>query len=192
MSALSPLQAAARATLNHLLAQQPGANSRLKSYAGKTLRLRSGPFDLMARIDAEGKFVAAADDHADATLRVGLSSVLRPHDPASLRAVHIDGDQALATEVGRILQNLSWDFEDDLSGVVGDIRAHLIAERARAFDAWGRRAATSLAQNFTEYWTYEAPLIAHSMQIEEFVSEVSELRDAVERLQKRVERLAGS
>ena len=190
MSAGSPMQMAIWATLNHLIAQQPGANAKLQLYAGKILRLRSGPLELVAHISDAGTFVAAASDAlADATLRVGFNSLLCPRDPANFTSVHIEGDQTLATDVGRVLQNLSWDFEDDLSRVIGDVPARLMADRARALDAWGRRALTSLAHNFAEYWTYEAPLIAHSIQVEEYIAQVSEVRDAVERMEKRVERL---
>lgn len=190
MFARSPLQVAACTALNHLLQQQPGANSKLKSHIGKCLRLRSGPLDFLARIDESGSFFPAeADAVADASLRVAFNSLLHRHDPAGLRTVQMDGDQILATDVGRILQNLEWDFEDDLSRVFGDIPGRLMAERARAFDAWGRRAVTSVAQNFAEYWTYEAPLIAPRAGIEEFVAAVSQARDAVERLEKRIERL---
>lgn len=190
MLAFLPLRATAWATLNHLVAQQPGATARLKAHAGKVIQLRSGPLDLLGRIDQNGAFATAEPEAiADASLRVGFDSLLRPQDPASVRTVRIEGDTALATEIGRILQNLSWDFEDDLSRVVGDVPAHFIAGRARAFDGWARRALASLAHNFAEYWTYEAPLLANSMQVDDYLAEVSQLRDAAERLQKRVERL---
>lgn len=193
MLPLFPVRATAWATLNHLLAQQPGANSRLKTRAGKVIRLRSGPLDLLGRIDETGKFGAADPETvADATLRVGFDSLLRPHDPATLRTVRIEGDPALASEIGRILQNLRWDFEDDLSRIIGDLPAHHIAGRARAFDAWARGALTSLAHNFAEYWTFEAPLLASSMLVDDYVAEVSHLRDAAERLEKRIQRLTES
>lgn len=190
MLAFLPLHVTAWATLNHLVAQQPGATARLKAHVGKVIRLRSGPANLLGRVDHSGQFSAANPETvADASLRVGFDSLLRPHDPASMRTVRIEGDTAFATDIGRILQDLSWDFEDDLSRVVGDVPAHLIAGRVRAFDDWARRALASLAHNFAEYWTYEAPLLASPMQVDDYLAEVSQLRDAAERLQKRVERL---
>jgi ubiquinone biosynthesis protein UbiJ len=45
-----------------------------------------------------------------------------------------------------------------------------------------------MAQGAAEYWTEESPLIASRVKVDSFVREVSELRDAVERLEKRVER----
>jgi ubiquinone biosynthesis protein UbiJ len=44
------------------------------------------------------------------------------------------------------------------------------------------------SQGAAEYWTEESPLIASRVKVESFVREVSELRDAVERLEKRLER----
>lgn len=193
MLARSPLQVAACATLNHLLLQQPGANSRLKSHAGKYLRLRSGALDLRARIDDNGHLIPAeADTIADATLTIAPHVIIRRHDPATLQSVKIGGDQALATDVGKILQNLKWDFEDDLSRVFGDLPGRFMAERVRELDAWGRRALTSLGHNFAEYWIYETPLIASRGHAEELILAISETRDAVERLEKRVARLLKS
>jgi ubiquinone biosynthesis protein UbiJ len=87
------------------------------------------------------------------------------------------------------VRNVSWDVEEDLSRVVGDIAAHRIVSTARALDGWARDAALRVAQGAAEYWTEESPLIASRVKVEGFVREVSELRDAVDRLEKRLERL---
>jgi len=104
--------------------------------------------------------------------------------------VEMTGDAALAEEVSFIARNLSWDAEEDLSRVVGDIAARRIGRAARALDGWARDAAIRTAQGAAEYWTEESPLIASRVKVEGYVREVDELRDAVERLEKRVARLA--
>jgi ubiquinone biosynthesis protein UbiJ len=45
--------------------------------------------------------------------------------------VKIEGDVQLAAELGWLAENLRWDFEEDLSRVVGDIPAHAMADAAR-------------------------------------------------------------
>ena len=47
----------------------------------------------------------------------------------------------------------------------------------------------ALAAGAAEYFTEEDPLIASRVKVEGFVAGVTELRDAVERLDKRIERL---
>src|SRR3974390_3142401 len=99
------------------------------------------------------------------------------------------GDMELAQEVSFLARNLSWDVEEDLSRVVGDIAAHRLVATARSLGRWSRDAGGRLAQGAAEYWTEEAPLVASRVKVAGFVADVAELRDAIERLEKRVEKL---
>ena len=45
--------------------------------------------------------------------------------------VKIEGDVQLAAELGWLAENLRWDFEEDLSRVLGDVPAHALADAAR-------------------------------------------------------------
>ena len=99
------------------------------------------------------------------------------------------GDMEFAHEVSFLARHLAWDYEEDLSKVIGDIAAHRVAAGARGLARWARETGMRTAQGAAEYWTEESPLIASRVKVEDFVREVSELRDAVERLGKRIERL---
>ncbi len=99
------------------------------------------------------------------------------------------GDTEFAGEIAFLAQHLHWDVEEDLSKVVGDAAAHRAVSVARDAAAWGKDASERLAAGAAEYWTEEDPLIASRVKIEQFVAGVSELRDAVERLDKRIEHL---
>jgi ubiquinone biosynthesis protein UbiJ len=55
--------------------------------------------------------------------------------------MEIQGDAALAAEVGWLAENLRWDIEDDLARIVGDAPAHQLARVMR----WGVDAARRLA-----------------------------------------------
>ena len=76
-----------------------------------------------------------------------------------------------------------------MSKAVGDIAAHRIVSAARAFIGWSADTGVRLAQGAAEYWTEESPLIATRVKVDTFVSGVAELRDAVERLEKRIAKL---
>jgi len=99
------------------------------------------------------------------------------------------GDMELGQEISFLARNLPWDLEEDLSRVVGDVAAHRAVSAAKALRHWSRDATTRLAQGASEYWTEESPLIASRVKVAGFVDEVAQLRDAVERLDKRVEKL---
>ena len=137
-----------------------------------------------------GEVTAALPRRArDLTVRISpfLLPRLAAREEAALREVEMQGDAELAQEVAFLARHLSWDVEEDLSQVIGDIAAHrLVAWRAGRASLGARRHRRGLPPVPAEYWTEESPFIASRVKVEEFVREVAELRDAVERLDKRV------
>ena len=73
-----------------------------------------------------------------------------------------------------------------------EVLAHRLVSESKAFASWQREAATRLAENLVEYWTEEQPLLARPADVEKFCRDVDTLRDDAARLEKRIERLAGS
>jgi len=182
----------ATAALNHVLRSTPVAMERLRKHAGRTAAFHVGPVTLAFTIQTTGE-VTAALPGASRDLEVRLSPFLLPrlaaHDEAAYREIEMKGDMELAHEVSFLARHLTWDYEEDLSRVFGDIAAHRMAEGARGLARWTRDAGLRTAQGAAEYWTEESPLIASRVKVEDYVRAVSELRDAVERLEKRIERL---
>lgn len=180
-------------TVNRVLRTAPLAMERLRRHAGKTAVFHVGPLTFDWTVQTTG-LVAPAVPGATADLTVDISAFLLPRlaagDETALREVKTEGDAELAQDVAFLARNLSWDVEEDLSGVVGDIAARRIVSGARSAHRWSRDAAMRAMANAAEYWTEEDPLIASRVKVEDFVRQVSELREAVDRLEKRIERSA--
>jgi ubiquinone biosynthesis protein UbiJ len=152
---------------------------------------RVGPVDTALTIQTTGEVMRAVPGAAR-DLDVRISPFLLPRlagRGGAYRDIELEGDMELAQEISFIARNLDWDFEEDLSRAVGDVAAHRIAGGARVMRRWSRDAALRMAQGAAEYWTEESPLIASRVKVEDFVAAVSQLRDAIERLEKRVERV---
>lgn len=182
----------AERAVNHVLRSAPLALERLRPHAGRTVEFRIGPMSFALTIQASGEVLGAVPGAArDLTVRISpfLLPRLAAGEEAAFRDLEMLGDMELAQEVSYLARNLTWDVEEDLSKVVGDIAAHRIAGAGRALSQWARDAGLRVAQGAAEYWTEESPLIASRVKVEGFVREVSELRDALERLEKRIERL---
>ena len=189
MSALFPHPATH--ALNHVLRSAPLAIERLRKHAGRTAAFHVGPVTLAFTVQTTGEVTAAVPGAAhDLTVRISpfLLPRLALREEAAFREIEMRGDAELAQEIAFLARHLTWDVEEDLSKVVGDIAAHRMVSGARSFSRWGRDAALRSAQGAAEYWTEEAPLIASRVKVEGFVREVAELRDAVERLEKRIDK----
>jgi len=186
------------AALNHLLEAEPWARERLAPHAGAQLELRAPPLPaLRFAIQPDGCVASAA-----AGARPSLVVTLKPEALADLvrhgaageeilfRAVAVQGDTTLAAEVMTLLRHLRWDAEEDLSKVVGDAAAHRLAGAVRDFLAWQADAARRVAGSVMEYAVEERRLLVPRSELEEFAAANARLRDDLERLEKRLERLA--
>ena len=190
MSALSPHPASA--AVNHVLRSAPLAMERLARHAGRTAEFHVGPLAFALTVQTTGE-VTAAVSGAARDLHVRVSPFLVPRlaagEEGAFRDIDMQGDMEFAQEISYLARNLTWDVEEDLARVVGDIAAHRLVGAGRAAAHWGRDAALRTAQGAAEYWTEESPLIATRVKVQGFVREVASLGEALDRLEKRIERL---
>ena len=147
--------------VNHVLMHEPQALARLKRQQGRTLSLKWHDWHWRVRITpagllendqvSQGRAFDRDLPHAlvyksDLTITLAEVSLL---DVAS-RLVHeekpairIEGDVQLAAEVNWLVGHVQWDYEDDLSKIVGDANAHQVVRVAHWVLDGLRRFATS-------------------------------------------------
>lgn len=182
--------------LNHLLAAETWARDKLKPYAGQCVEFRASPLPSLRLEILESGLLADAAADAVPNLIVSIGSgalpALMQGEEALMREIKIEGSADLASAVQYLFRHLRWDFEEDLSRVLGDAIAHRVVEQGSRFAAWNKEAANKLAQNFSEYWIEENPMLARPAAVRQFLSEVDQLRDDLARLEKRVAALTKS
>ena len=162
---VAPLQAslapglARRAALfvNHILSREPVALSRLAPHTGRRIECRVSATPawwqvppLRFEISRAGLLDADIEPHgavADVLLTLDASdplaaveAVLAGHRPA----VSIEGDAALAADLGWLIDHLRWDIEDDLEQFVGPAAARGIARTGSGVAAAALGALASL------------------------------------------------
>lgn len=178
---------------NHVLAPANWARQKLAAHAGKVARFEVPPLRFALLVGDDG-LVQPADVEAEPAVTIKFESAALLETLAdreqAWRKAQIEGDTAFASALSQVAANLQWDVEEDLSRVFGDIAAHRMAQSGKAAAAWPRQAAQSIAANAAEYLTEEAQLLVTPLQAADFVHDVDVLRDAVERLDKRIERLS--
>ncbi len=187
-------QSAFLAAVNHLLAGHGWATDKLRHHAGRRAALRIPPFE--ARFVVQDSGLLAADpgeEPAEAVLTLPPATLAKHFATGSTGTADLqtEGDASLAVDLANVLRGLRWDAEEDLSKLVGDIAAHRLVSFGKAFLSWKTRATLSLGQALAEYWTEEKPQVAKAADLQRFAAEVDTVRDAVERLEKRIERLKG-
>lgn len=178
------------AALNHLLEGESWARERLAPFAGEALELRAPPLPaLRLAIAADGRLApGAADATPSLTITVGsqaLPALARGEDHF-LRAIDVAGNARLASEVMFLFRHLRWDFEEDLSKLVGDAAAHRAVQTARTLLVWQKDAARRIAEGLMEYAVEEKRLLVPRAELEKLAQGAAQLRDALERLEKRL------
>jgi len=106
--------------------------------------------------------------------------------------VRIKGDIELGQHFKRILEQLDLDWEEWLSEYSGDLIAFKAGSLVRDFNAWGKDTLKTLKLDASEYLQDEGQLTPHPNEIEDFATNVSQLRDDTARLEIRFARIQKS
>jgi ubiquinone biosynthesis protein UbiJ len=183
------------AAVNHLLARETWARERLAPYAGKTARLCCPPVVLTLLVQPDG-YLAAVDAHdaqqVDVTLTVpagALPTYLQGGQAAVMKHVKIEGDAEFAQVLGKLAEHLRWEPEEDLAQLIGDAPASRLASLGRAAATQAHRTGRNVLDSVVEYLLDENPQLVRRSALDGFNAELSRARDALARVEKRVERL---
>jgi ubiquinone biosynthesis accessory factor UbiJ len=183
--------------LNHLLEAAPWARERLAPFSGELLELNAPPLPrLRFTIAADGRLAAepvgGARPSLVITVRPGVLAAAAKGEDHLLRSIDVAGNARLASEVMFLARHLRWDAEEDAARIIGDAAAHRLVGLAKKAVAWHADAARRIAEAFVEYAVEEKRLLVTKAELEGIAAAHASLRDGLERLEKRIERLAGA
>lgn len=186
------------AVVDHLLVREPWARERVKPYAGKCVKLVCGPVSIALVAQADGLFAATTEADAarfDVSISVPLDALpafLQGGQAAVMKHVRIEGDAEFATTLAKLAEHLRWDPEEDLARVIGDAPAHRVGLIARTVQEQARRTSRNLLDTVAEYLLDERPQLVRKSALDAFNAELSRARDALARVEKRIEKIERS
>lgn len=185
----------APAAINHLLNNEPRAKARVAAHAGKIALFNLGVMKVKLRAGADGFIEAAPNDeppHVTIYVKPADLPLILQHRDRAFSYVHIEGDADFANAISQVSQMVQWDAEEDLSKLVGDIAAVRLVAGGKAMADGVKSTQQKIAENLAEYFLEENPMLMRPRAVSDFASEVARLRDDVERLSKRIDKLKGS
>ena len=136
----------------------------------------------------------ASDAEPDVVLTGSLLALARmagQRGEGAIRDGSLDltGDAETAQAFQRLLAFARPDIEEELSGLVGDVTAHRLGEIARSIGRWGRGVRSTMRDNIREYLQEESRSLPSRYEVERFAKDVDVLRDDVDRLAARIDKL---
>jgi ubiquinone biosynthesis protein UbiJ len=182
--------------INHVLKAEPWAMAELARHGGKVILLGLPIGQLCFEISPEGSLAALANvDSPSLELEVSADALSAlTGGPGNLReqamkSVKITGDADLAQLLGRLAGQIRWEYEEDLAHLIGDAPANFAVRQGKKLVSAGKSAATDLLENVIEYVSEERKVLLNKRDFLIRKNELSALRDAVDRIEKRIQLL---
>ena len=167
-----------RKLTNHLFQQNEWLKKDLAKHKLKSILFNVGPIH----------FALIINDY-DAEIKLSISSTIELLRGNKKAYIEIKGDIDFASAMSSLLKDVEWDYEDDLSEIIGDIPAYHLVKLGRKAATATKETSFNIADTFKEYWLEEKPLIAKKRLVEQFNNEVDRLRFDVDRLEFRLKKL---
>ncbi|SNY59517.1 ubiquinone biosynthesis protein UbiJ [Arsukibacterium tuosuense] len=196
LTALLPqlLCASAERLCQSLISLDNGATERLKKLQGKQLAftLREFNLRLVLTAGADRLLFNQHNEVVDCAISTDLASLRQLRDASQLTrlikadALQIDGDIQVAQQYSYFLQSLNPDWQEALSGYVGDAMAHKIAISISQLQCYLQQKTRMLEQSVTMLAQDELLLSPASLELQQFSQDVSDLSARVDRLLARL------
>ena len=131
------------------------------------------------------------EDKADVSIKGTPAALLGMITAEKVGAgdVEIIGNVGMAHKLQSILKKVDVDWEEYLSQIIGDIAAHKVGNFVRGMSQLAKASARTIGLDISEYLRYEKEALLDKSELDEFNHAVDKIRNDVERLQKRVDRL---
>jgi ubiquinone biosynthesis protein UbiJ len=180
------------AIFNHLLAVEPWAQRKLATHVAKVACIDTGLLTIRLKVAADGMLETAPQGALpNVTIRLKPADLplMAQHRERAFSYVKVDGDADFANAISQLVQGLRWEAEEDLARFVGDIAANRIVAGVKAAGAGAVATHRKVTENLAEYFLEENPMLMRPFAVQEFGDAVTTLRNDLERLSKRIERL---
>lgn len=190
------LCAAAEKLLAHLISIDPQAKSRLVRLQGKQLAftLQELKLRLVITASSDGLLFNQHNEPVDCAISTDMASLRLLRDPSQLTrlikadALQIDGDIQVAQQFSYFFEQLDPDWQQQLSGYIGDGLAHKIAFSVKQLQQYIALKVSQLRQHSGELLQDELRLTPVAPEMAKFSNDVSDLSARVELLQQLINR----
>lgn len=191
----TPIIVAAQTVINRVLSLDPESHASASELEGKVFKVEvNGPeIEIYLMFLHDGVELSRFyDDEPDVTLSgsvFALMSLLRNSDSLFDGTVNVAGDTSAARRLKQIMDGMDVDWEEQLSGVVGDGASHQLFRIAGSFRQLFEQGTERLRSETGEFLRGRAGVAVSEDEVKEFCESVDTIRNDVDRVEARIARL---
>jgi ubiquinone biosynthesis protein UbiJ len=129
-------------------------------------------------------------DNPDTIIRCSLFSLMtQVLSPKEINALEIEGNVELAHQLKILIQEINIDWEQYLSLIMGDVITQQLGVFWRKIRSVTQHTAQRTSEDLIGYIQEEKRLLPTSEEVEDFYEEILALRNDIERLEARMDRI---
>ena len=186
-------------TLNRLVPYDLAYQEKWQPLEGKTIAMNLSDLGIRLLFRYQNNcFAVFSDDSTEADVsltgtsfeffKVALES--QSNEAAAMQSgIHFEGQVALGQKFANAIQSMDIDWEEGLAQHTGDIFAHRASQGLKMVAEFANSFLQTTTSNFTEYVQEEAQLTPTKIEVENFYSDLRDLRKDADRLKAKIQRL---
>jgi ubiquinone biosynthesis protein UbiJ len=187
-----------KTALNRILALDPESHARLKALEGKIIRLELETTPRRIFVlefkDQSIDLLSDIPEHSDLVIKGTPLSLLHMSLSKNKhlflgKEIIIQGNLELGQQVIDLFEQLEIDWEEYLSRLTGDVPAHQVSRFLHRAKNFNRRVCETLLRNVNEYIHEEKDLFPPLEALQDFFSDIDELRMDIDRLEARIQQI---
>jgi len=138
------------------------------------------------RVLAQREQAAEVTVHGPLLLLMRLAWATAQGEGGIPQGLSVEGDTELLTRFNGLLRRVGFDPEELLAKYFGDAAGHRLNQGLQKFFGWSRDTAKTLGLDTAEYLREETGDLARAADVNDWMSGIEDLRDAVERFEARL------
>jgi len=185
-------------SVNRYLALDPYAVEACNDLEGRSimLELRELKFPIYFKVENNRlKVYSVLEEKVDAKIKSSIPVLFKMAVTGSDETLlgsgtEMSGNMDVGRQFRNIFKNMAIDWEEIVSKYTGDIVAHRLGNGVRDLRRWMGNSAEIIKRDVTEYLQEESLLLPAKYEIENYIQQVDEIRQAADRAEARLKIIA--
>ena len=183
-----PAIKAIESAFNRYLSLDPDSAGYLRPLLGKVVQINVAGLGVQFIFVFTEQQVQVCHEfgaEADAVIRgapLSLAAVASGRAGLMQSGITIEGEVDTANRFSQLMGRIDVDWEEHIAGIAGDTPAHLLGRFKTGASGWVKPIHTGMERNITDYLRDETNHLPYRWEMDEFIEEVDNLRDRVDRL----------